>query len=63
MIVLHKGEQPIRSQDSKLTQLLTMTQTHKVPPQVALYGLLLVTDYYFVPALAILLEKVTGNAR
>ena len=30
---LHKSEQPIRSQVSKLTQLLTMTQTHKFPLQ------------------------------
>ena len=29
-----KIEQPIRSQVSKLTQLLTMTQTHKFPPQL-----------------------------
>ena len=30
---LHKSEQPIRSQVSKLTQLLTLTTTHKFPPQ------------------------------
>ena len=30
---LHKSEQPFRSQVSKLTQLLTMTTTHKFPPQ------------------------------
>ena len=30
---LHKSEQPIISQDSKLTQLLTMTTTYKFPPQ------------------------------
>ena len=28
---LHKSEQPIRSQDSKLSQCLTMTTTHKIP--------------------------------
>ena len=31
---LHKSEQPIRSQISKLTQLLTMTTTQKFPPLV-----------------------------
>ena len=30
---LHRSEQPIRSQASKLTQLLTMTTTHKFPLQ------------------------------
>ena len=30
---LHKSEQPVRSQVSKLTQLLTMTTTHKFPLQ------------------------------
>ena len=30
---LHKSEQPIRSQESKLTQLLTMKTIHKFPPQ------------------------------
>ena len=33
---LHESEQPIRSQDSKLTQLLTMTTTHKFPHQPGL---------------------------
>ena len=27
------SKRPIRSQDSKFTQLLTMTTTHKFPPQ------------------------------
>ena len=31
---LHESEQPIRSQNSKLTQLLTMTATHKFPLQL-----------------------------
>ena len=31
---LHEGEQPIESQVSKLTQLLTMTTSHKFPAQV-----------------------------
>ena len=31
---LHKSEQPIRSQVRKLTQLLTMTQTHKFSLQI-----------------------------
>ena len=35
---LLKSEQPIRSQDSKLTQLLTMTQTHKFLPQEGVDG-------------------------
>ena len=35
---LHKSEQLIRSQVSNLTQLLTMTQTHKFPPQGATGG-------------------------
>ena len=35
---LPKSEQPIKSQLSKLTQLLTMTTTHKFPPQRALRG-------------------------
>ena len=30
---LHKSEQPIRSQISKLTQVLTLTSTHKYPRQ------------------------------
>ena len=35
---LHKSEQPIRSQVSKLAQLLTMTTTHKFPPLPVLQG-------------------------
>ena len=31
---LHRSEQNIRSQVSKLTQLLTMTTTHKFPTQI-----------------------------
>ena len=31
---LHKSEQQIRSQVSKLTQFLTMTTTHKFPSQI-----------------------------
>ena len=31
---LHKSEQLIRSQDSKLTKLLTLTKTQKFPLQV-----------------------------
>ena len=34
---LHKSEQPIRSQESKLTKLLTMTKTHKFPVQERLH--------------------------
>ena len=33
---LRKSEQPIRNQDRKLTQLLTMTTTHKFPLQECL---------------------------
>ena len=40
---LHKRKQLIRSQDSKLTQFLTMTTTHKFPPQGT--DLMLLTDY------------------
>ena len=31
---LHESKEPIRSQVSKLTKLLTMTKTHKFPFQV-----------------------------
>ena len=33
LLIGYTSEQPIRSQVSKLTQLLTMTTTHKFPPQ------------------------------
>ena len=40
---LHKSEQPIRSLVSKLTQLLTMTTTHKFPPPAVTAGRTAVT--------------------
>ena len=50
---LHKSKQPIRSQVSKLTQLLTMATTHKFPYQL-IYGRKVITRFAFEGAV----EKV-----
>ena len=44
---LHKSEQPISSQISKLTQFLTMTTTHKFPLQVSEVMMSMPNRHYF----------------